>query len=182
MLHYYCQIPSIWRGCHRVLHLAVAKADVADVHPERKKKARRWVIETCSTTTDFAFDAKVGEMFLKAPKDMPKVGILFDQARVTKEYFQAFYETQRFPGEGGRWVNVFDYVMNSQTWAFDLRDQQAVINSYYGEMKPASEGPWNPGDADQCRKWRLPRKEDDAAANYCDWRAPKKEPLHSIGR
>lgn len=182
MLHYYCQIPSIWRGCHRVLSLAVSKADDSDLNLEKKKQTRQWVLETCNTKTDDDFKEKVSEMFTKPVDTLPKVAIFFTQARITKPYFQAFHETQWTTNENGDQVNMFNFIMGAQPYAFAPRDEAAVINAYYGEMKPASQGTFDPTDKADCHAWRLPRKEEDPTANYCDWRTPKISPVHSIGR
>jgi hypothetical protein len=52
-------------------------------------------------------------------------------------------------------VNMFDYVMLTQTYGFDLAQQEAVVNAYYSDFKAAYDGkPLNPADATQCAFWR----------------------------
>ncbi len=160
----------------------MAKADDTDVNAAKKKRVREWVLQTCGTQTEAAFDAKIAEMFLKPVDSLPKVAVFFTQARLSKVYFQAFHETQWTTNEKGERVNMSDFIMSAQPYAFDPADEASVINAYYGEMKPAVQGAFNPADTADCHTWRLPRKEEDPKANYCHWRTPKIAPVHSIGR
>ena len=90
-----------------------------------------------------------------------------------------FYASQVLDIPGVGKVNMYDYIMKSAVYAFDYTQQQAVLNAYYGDMKPASAGPFDPKA--ECATYREPRPEVDPD-NPCDPDAPKKFALNSIGR
>ena len=74
--------------------------------------------------------------------------------------------------------------MKSQTFAFNFAQQQAVLNFYYGQMKPASAGPFDPKSTTDCGTYRDARKEVEKGMNGMQ-RAPepaRTQPLYSEGR
>lgn len=72
-----------------------------------------------------------------------------------------------------KYVNVWDYIMLAQLYAFDFEQQNAVLNAYFGDAKRwAGKGEFNPLDKADCTKWRAPRPGDPARGMHC--RADKK--------
>lgn len=62
------------------------------------------------------------------------------------------------PAEGGQ-AEVFQYIMNSQTFGFDLEQQQAVINKFYRIDNPADKG--------ECIQKRPRRAIDPGDGTHC---------------
>ena len=84
-----------------------------------------------------------------------------------------------------KWVaenqgDMFRYIMFSQVNAFDMEQQQTVINAFYGDMKPASLGEFNPSDANDCNTFRFRRAQDPWDGTHCV--ATKVISLFGVGR
>lgn len=185
-LHYYCQIPSVWRACHRLLLYAYSSSLPPTSELAIKDKmgdARHWATTTCLMKSDADFDKAFVSMFNMKLADLPTTvfaGQSYVEGKKLRKYFQAMHKSQAVKNIPG--VNVFDYIMESQTYAFDWRDQNLVINQFYGDMMPPAEGIWDPNNIALCGKWRPYRREDDTMANYCLPETPKSRPLGAIGR
>jgi hypothetical protein len=181
--HYYCQIPALWRGCHRMLLFAF-QTSPSSINA-KAAESRSWAINTCliPTTDDQKFADEFAKMFTLSPSQLPGAFSFnaFEESRDLREYFQAMYNNQFVVASDGTRVNIFDYIMRSQTYAYDWNDQNEVINQFYGDMVPASDK-WDPADIQMCHTWRPARSEDDSTANYCLVTTPKVSPLMGIGR
>jgi hypothetical protein len=159
--HYYCLVPPLYRACHRLL---VGKASLLKDSPVAATGDREWATKTC----------------LKDPAKWSAEEKALDdtqQAAATAHYFKAFYASQVDPATG---VNMFDYIMQAQTFAFDYDMQQAVLNEFYGELAPG--GKWDPDDAKICQRWRPARRVDVEDGTHCRPEAKKRKALYSIGR
>lgn len=183
MAHYYCQIPSIWRGCHRMLLYAFAYEHEAIA--AKAPETRDWAIETCTKVDEGDFDRSFVKVFNLQESDLAGHRFIlnsYTEAKAARKYFKAMYDAQVVKNDRGEDVNVFDYIMKSQTYAFDWRDQNEVINAFYGAMADPAKGEiWDPTDEKSCKLWRLSRREDsrDAGQNYCDVSVPKSAPILS---
>jgi hypothetical protein len=93
--------------------------------------------------------------------------------------FQIFYDSQV---DDLSKVNMFDYIMKSHVFAFDYTQQQAVLNTYFGEMSTSSGNYHSPSNAEKCSKFREPRLNLDQEKNHCDPKAGKARTLFSRGR
>ena len=93
------------------------------------------------------------------------------------EVFQMFYKSQIVNG-----VNMFDYIMRAPVYAFDFAQQQAVLNAYYGYMKPKAEGAFDPANKADCEKYREASGEEFGGGNYCLPENPRLQLYSSNGR
>ena len=145
-IHYYC-IVDVPRYCY-----------TASVAPKRSptgqglEMSRREGFKNCmELSNQFVADLKTGSTFLT------------DQ---TIPMFQ-------------KWIKatnaelIFQYVMFAQTNAFDAKQEQAIINAYYGVT--------NPADPNDCRK-RPTRTEDNKDGTHCLPTKSWATPLAGIGR
>jgi len=100
-------------------------------------------------------------------------------------------EKQRAKG----YVNVWDYIMFAQTWAFDWEQQQAVLNAYYGEVKQfdrmdpntlavtaSTEAAFDPADPRDCNAYRPSRPSDPTDGTHCLPSKTMLQPLLSANR
>ena len=105
------------------------------------------------------------------------------QSLLMRKAFSAFYPTQNVKLPSGKVVNMFDYIMTSAPFDFDYSQVQAVLNAFYGSLKPKSQGVFNSNDANDCKEFREPRPLVDAVSqNYCLTKTPKLRAFFSIGR
>ena len=193
-LHYQCNIPGIYRGCYRNLIGEWYNTKILDIRTSLQTGALDWtqglskinklamedfeyVRDYCLTTTDTS----------KLPKEVIDVFSPIISTSSTKPAhvamrtaFTAFYPKQIVSLPGGKEINIFDYIMSSGPFDFDYEQQQAVLNAYYGDLKP--NGDFDPTDKADCESVREPRLIDDKESNYCMPDTPKKYGIYSIGR
>ena len=96
---------------------------------------------------DFAFDTTDGFAdFMKTP------AVKFSKEMRSKGY-----------------INVWDYLMFSQLYAFDFGQQQDVINAFYADHKLYSgdRTPFNSNDPADCSKWRPQLTHDPVDGTHC---------------
>jgi hypothetical protein len=178
--HYYCNIPIAFRACHRLLISWADDPKTAQwkdtAHEPPGIDFARAETRTRVTKACLAKGATLSTKQLTHPTVVWAMDFAAE--------FKAFYETQWVKTKGGERVNMFDYIMNAQTYAFAYRSQQAVINTFYGEMKPVGQGVWDPSKKSECKAWRPLRLVDDRSelGNHCDPKTPKTAFLHGIGR
>jgi len=102
------------------------------------------------------------------------------------EAFAAFYPTQVVKNNAGDDVNMFEYIMRAQTFAFPFSQEQAVLNAYFGDLKSVREKStekFNPTTKNECTKYRERRgMRDNPATNHCDPEQIRLRPYYSIGR
>ena len=169
-IHYFCALPRVLRACYRTV-----VPHAVDVAASKGMKLalgenRRAALKAC-------LDPKPGDLSESAQK----AGYLF-----TKE-LNEFYKTQWVTNTAGERVNVFDYVMFAQTYAFDPEQEQAVLNAFYADMlEPKGKGEEHDlrADADACEKVR-PRRALDTMpglGGHCRTEKTLLEPLISLGR
>jgi hypothetical protein len=159
VFHYYCLVPPIYRGCHRY---AVGKyAGTSGGTLKERKEAIELCLKPVANWTD---DEKKNNA-LAAP---------------LQPFFPAFYASQKVTLGNGTEVNIFDYLMLSQTFAFDYADQHAVLNAFYGDLKPT--GDFDPSNAAECSRYRPKRKIDSPKGNHSLASTEKLQPLFSVDR
>ena len=71
-------------------------------------------------------------------------------------------------------ADIFKYIMFSQVYAFNLEQQQAVINSFYGVQDPY--------DYNECRQKRPVRAIDLSDGSHCLWLKAYNQTPRDIGR
>jgi hypothetical protein len=162
-IHYYCQFPQAARACFTILSGVFAKGLATDV---AKKDYRSKAIELC----------------LVDEGDIDATSIYAEGQKYAK-YFKAFYRTQEVPNpKGGGTVNLFNYMMLSQTYAFDFAQQQAVINAFSFDIQPKDLREKNPLDPlkpsiEDCNAYRFQRGieyKDPNNPTYDPWPPPPK--------
>lgn len=114
-LHYFCALPQRLRACYRMtVQDALTKGKAIGVTPENNRQ-KAW--EACvdggpSPLTD----------------SVRRSNWLFN------EDVKAFVETQKVTSEaGGDEVNLFEHILFAQTFAFDVRQEQAILNAFYAD-------------------------------------------------
>lgn len=107
--------------------------------------------------------------FVKVPSD---IRTSLDMTATTRDSgFKSkaaqWSEAQRAAG----FVNVWDYIMLSQVFAFDHAQQQAVLNAYYGDHKKysgnAATPTFDPTNPTECTTWRAVRPGDPSDGTHC---------------
>jgi hypothetical protein len=71
-------------------------------------------------------------------------------------------------------ADIFKYIMFSQVYAFNLEQQNAVINSFYGVQDPY--------DFNECRQKRPVRAIDPRDGSHCQWFKQNTQTPRDIGR
>ncbi|MFN7834795.1 MAG: hypothetical protein ACK5NY_03255 [Burkholderiaceae bacterium] len=106
-----------------------------------------------------------------------------------RKAFTAFYSGQERTLQSGIKVNIFDFVMTSGTFDFPYGEQQSILNSFYGDLKPETDKsglalpPFDPEDPNDCSRYREPRPLVDASdGSHCGTSTPKATALYSQGR
>jgi hypothetical protein len=191
--HYYCQIPAIFRGCHRLLIGKYLESEMNFEAPEKKiteakllakiqkvaEKDHELVMEYCNnegkiSDPDYAsyqniFDSEISnmEIFYKYPRGTFAKG------------FKDFYLSQYLDIQDTKSLNLFDYIMKSEVYAFPYEQQNTVLNTFYGDF--AADGKF---DKKKCADLREPRLgfEDPKAGTHCNAKTPKLAALFSFGR
>ena len=183
--HYYCAIPAVFRACHRV---NVGRFFQTQQHEVKKdfKSGKLNEEELAGTLAKLRReDENLVQSFCLNPSakthpfhdEMEKVLAQMDSAYsfppgTIARLFQLFYKSQEDPVSG---VNMYDYIMSSGVYSFDFAQQQAVLNAYYGEMKPLSgEGvggvtsapglAFDPDLESDCSLFREKRKQSETAS------------------
>jgi hypothetical protein len=167
-LHYFCALPQRVRACYRMtVQDALFRGKAIGVTPENNRE-KAW--EAC-------LDG--------GPSP------LTDSVRSSKWLFTAevktFADTQWVQSEaGGEKVNLFEHLMFAQTFAFDVRQEQAILNAFYADLSaPGAQGESIDltADATLCDTVRPPRaaEKSGTAGERC---RPEKTfvALSSIGR
>jgi hypothetical protein len=125
--HYYCSLPPIVRACYRYISPVVGTIVPGTLPQDFRKVA----IRLC-TGYKLKNSAEEDALMLKqAVIDLQQESL----AQAALGSMKEFYEWQMEKLPNGKVVNMFDYIMLSQTYAFDFADQQAVLNVFYNEMK-----------------------------------------------
>lgn len=180
--HYYCGIPAFFRACQRLLvgtvftrgtsfsttTSAMLDADFLKHAAQMAKDDYNLVTRYCTSET--SGDPEWDKIFSE---------ILKSDDEQYRKAFAAFYNSQVLDIPHVGKVNMYEYIMRSQLYAFDFAQQQAVLNAYYGDMKPAAEGPFDPKT--ECTKYRERRTFIDGD-NPCDPNDPRKFQFVSNGR
>ena len=189
---YYCSIPGIFRACHRVLVGqgfleaiqsspvdASTKDRIAFIEAHGKKDATE-VISYCLDPSKFPAGPTKNQY--DAIIKMNEKNFDIPQGSIAKT-FAKFHASQVLVNASGRETNMFDYIMSAHVHAFDFRQEQAVLNAYFGELKPASKGAFDPASPSDCRAYREPRQHmDEGIANHCEPASGKGRRFYSIGR
>lgn len=102
--------------------------------------------------------------------DILKETTTTDPSAVSKLTSVKFAEAQRKAGN----VNVWDYIMVHQLYAFDWEQMQAVINAFYADNKQFSgdKTAFDPNNVADCNSWRAVRNDnsspvDATAGTHC---------------
>ena len=98
-----------------------------------------------------------------------------------KTQFQEAYAKNWVTDPSGNKVNVFNYIMLSQTYAFNWEQQQAVLNAFYGDMKKDGT-PFDAQNKEDCNSFRPRRYLELGGGTHCRIDKVFKEPLASLGR
>ena len=198
--HYQCQIPAIFRGCYRTLvgfsfnedALAIAanvqsgKTTISNAMSELKVARQndyQYVKSFC--LSDENKNAIPPKILARYQKDIPLGAGSIDagKSKLMLDAFSTFYPTQNVTLPSGKTVNMFDYIMTSSPFDFDYSQEQAVLNAFYGTLKPTSQGKFDSNSANDCNEFREPRLGvDDVSQNYCLPKTPKLRAFFSIGR
>jgi|GEM_PF-6227827 len=168
-MHYYCALPGVIRACYRSMAPSMLTIPSADGTFPPIAENRRVALRRC-------LDAVPG----------PLVDALVKQGELFQDELKAFYASQWVP-VGQDKVNVFDAIMFAQTYAFDLEQEQAVINAFYADFLPdvmAGKSVDLSQDADACEKARPRRasEKDLAPGGHCRANKVLTQPLVSVGR
>ena len=105
----------------------------------------------CLNPTGFS-DAETKALYDKEVASYENVWKL--SAGSLSRIYQKFHASQKDEATG---VNMYDYIMRSGVYAWDFEQQQAVLNTFYGSLKPAGEKPFDPSDPQDCKTYREPR-------------------------
>ena len=93
--------------------------------------------------------------------------------------FQKFHASQKDEATG---VNMYDYIMRSGLYAWDFTQQQAMLNTFYGSIKPLSEKVFDPANSAECNTYRDPRLVIEAqlfkSGSHCLASGARAEPLY----
>ena len=197
--HYTCQIPAVFRGCYRIIvgkHFDLVTQSLLDdlragriteglLGQKFKAIARddlTHAIAYCrSDGKQESIPAPTLEVYdrsLKSDKLLPVMRIAF----------QVFHDNQVRELGGGIKVNIFDYIMSSGPFDFDYAQQQAVLNAFYGDLKPEKDAagvlqPFNPSNEKDCARFRENRPQiDSKRGDHCLVGTPKESALFSNGR
>ena len=112
-LHYFCALPRVVRACYRTLAPTLMQSNPSITVQANRAKA-----------LDVCLNPKPGD----EGENVRRVGYGF-----TKE-LNEFYTTQWVKDSSGNKVNLFDYIMFAQTYAFDPEQEQAVLNTFYADL------------------------------------------------
>jgi hypothetical protein len=143
------------------------------------KKDHELVMEYCtnegkisdpsSASYQNIFDSEISnmEIFYRYPKGTFTKG------------FKDFYLSQYLDIQDKNSLNLFDYIMTSEVYAFPYEQQNTVLNTFYGDF--AADGKF---DKKKCPDLREPRLgfEDPKAGTHCNAKTPKLAALFSFGR
>jgi hypothetical protein len=188
---YYCSVPALYRACHRLLIGTWYDKNIAEKIENSAPEQRESVISAFGAKD---FDDTISyctepDAFPPGPQKQIYESTLRNnedggpgspwRRGIFIEFFRKFYKSQE--SEDGK-VNMFTYIMKSHVFAFDYTQQQAVINEYFGDMKPTKLGNFNPSIVEDCNTYREARKYKEKVSNHCDPKAGKSLPLYSIGR
>ena len=165
-LHYYCTLPYVARACYTTLIRNFTQNTSSGVPLD---KQRQIALKMClNTGGDSGTDPNYAN------------GLQY------KKQFQHAYEQNWVVDKTtGKKVNVFNYLMLSQTYAFNWEQQQAVLNTFYGDMKKGgSAGPavFNPSDNAECFSFRPKREIETSGNNYCSRDKVLNQPMAAAGR
>jgi len=144
-LHYYCQFAEL-RQCFTEQSRAYAEG------------LQNWLIDWQSqhpdAAPDFLFAVSKG---LVQPKSIRQTA--YNNCK-NDFYFQWLTDDPHR-------ADVFRAVMFAQSLEFNDEEQQAVLNAFYGRMKPAAEGPFDPFNTEDCKKYRPVRAIDPLDGTHC---------------
>lgn len=196
--HYQCQIPAVFRGCHRRIvgmHFDIQKKRIFEDFVEKRKDEAQTLDALRQANED---DLKHAVAFCRVSGDVSAIPsdtlqkyentLGKNELQVLRPAFEAFYKSQIRSLTGGTEVNMFDYIMSSGTFDFDYEQQQAVLNAFYGDMAKPSPGSttpvaFNPADPAQCNALREARVlTDDENGMHCLPTTLKRMSLYSSGR
>ena len=80
-------------------------------------------------------------------------------------------------------ADIFRYIMFSQTFAYNMEQQQDVINRFYRvELKNPAYGPGDRDDIRECQKKRPVRYIDPSDGTHCSSKKTFSTPMQSAGR
>jgi hypothetical protein len=172
--HYYCQIPVVVRGCKTFFLIKLPQTD------------GKWGNSTHRyASTELCLDknkalAEAGRTEAQLTADYADSKELID---IFGPNFDKFYRSQWVEMSTGAKVNLFDWLMNSSTFAFDYEAQQNLINEFYGDMKPKVDGAFDPTNEKDCLKYRPIRpKADEKTGKVCRVTEKKLQQFTAIGR
>ena len=192
--HYTCQIPGIYRACYRFLvgkHFNLVSGPIMDDFRSNKTDAastlesirtagaddHKFTVAHCSEGGD---SAQIPDATLQAFKGKQPSGRDLDLYR---KAFSVFRKSQERTVSPGVTVNIFDYILTSSPYDFDYEQQQAMLNAFYGALKPKALAPFDPADKDDCKTYRDIRPNIDATdGTHCLATTQKQASLYSNGR
>jgi hypothetical protein len=124
--HYFCALPQDVRACYRMtVQDALVKAQTQNI-PMKVEENRSAALAACLDPKNDKDD------FTKSAASM---GWLF-----TKQLTD-FHDSQKVKSAvGGPEVNLFEYLMFAQTFLFDYRQEQAILNAFYADLAPLAPG------------------------------------------
>lgn len=176
--HYMCATPGVFRACTRF--------NVGMYSEFIEKKYPRGTTMTDDEKTNVIRDIAKNDLdyaikFCRNPTEFdashPELKGVFSVDERYPEIFQRFYAKQVVNG-----INMFDYIMRSPIYAFDFKQQQAVLNTYYGLMKPKGSGGFDPSNQKECEKYREAAGDERNGLNYCLPETPRLVRFVSGGR
>ena len=148
--HYYCALPTLIRACYRSL------SPWLDQYAEAGLP--RGAEITPFNTRPFARDLCLGYGGTNTPEvdswidsKMNLVGGKSEEVAAAISAFKEFYAKQEI-NTGGSKVNMFDFLMFSDHFAFDQVRQQAVLNVFYADMKGLWEDALFTNETDACKR------------------------------
>ena len=144
--HYYCAIPPIFRACQRSPaggYFNKKSPEIVQALNDKKLTNEEYAIalaqlgkEDDDLVHEFCLnpDSTAHAYFDDLRDQVKKIETSWTLPPGTiTRLFKKFHESQVDPVSK---VNMYDYIMGSGIYAFDFTQQQAVLNAYYGEMKP----------------------------------------------
>ena len=163
--HYYCSIPGVFRACHRLLvgsYVNLKREDVLTKYYANELSLPQLALQLASLRGK---DEELVRQYCLSPNDLKDLEIIqffqettsrFERTYKLKpgsiqKFFRIFYDSQKDEASG---VNMFDYIMRSSVYSFKFEQQQEVLNTYYGDMKPKSLGKFDPTDSADCKTYR----------------------------
>ncbi len=211
--HFYILAPHSRHGCWTIVFGAIMGQKILDWFepgkPVNLEEIRQEALRGCTGQKTFRADIKrkgylASQISLAFVYQMSAYNLLWvdpgkrqfidypEDIRLGDEVKD--YDTTELPNLGSvKWaneqrskgyINVWDYIMLGQTYAWDYEQQTSVLNAFYGDHKKYSGDAalFDPMNKSECSRYRPVRPSERDDGTQCDYQKTIIAPLMAVGR